>query len=62
MAEEKDTIKKITTNLIWPKRPYIVSETQGSKNKVLKRPFDFTDINKLPIVDKCPVDKSPPTV
>ena len=33
--------------------------TRGRKNKVLKRPIDFTGINKVPNVGKCPVGKSP---
>ena len=38
----------------------IDSGTQGRKNKVLKWPIDLTG-NKVTIVDKCPVKKSPPT-
>ena len=33
--------------------------TQGRKNRVLKRPFDLTGINKIPIVGLCPVGKCP---
>ena len=35
--------------------------TQGRTNKVLKRPTDLTGINKVPIMAKCLVGKSPPT-
>ena len=59
-AEEKDTIIQSTTNLMWPKKA-IDSGIQGRKKKVSKRPLDFTGINKVPIVDKCPVDKNPPS-
>ena len=37
------------------------SGTQGKKNKVFKRPIDLTVINKVPTLDKYPVDKSPPS-
>ena len=37
------------------------SGTQERKNKG-KRPIDVTGINKVPIVDKCPVNKSLPTL
>ena len=30
------------------------------EGKGLKRAIDLTGINKVPIFDKCPVDKSPP--
>ena len=33
--------------------------TRGRKNKDLKRPIDFTGINKVPIVGYCPSGKSP---
>ena len=35
--------------------------TQGMKNKVLKSFITLTGINKVPIVGKCPVAKSPAT-
>ena len=37
----------------------IDSGTQGRTNYVLKRYIDFKGINKVPIVDKCPLSKSP---
>ena len=33
--------------------------THSRKNKVFKRPFDLTGINKVIIVGKCPVGKRP---
>ena len=36
----------------------IDSRTKGRKIKVLNRPIDFTCINKVPILEKCPMDKS----
>ena len=35
--------------------------TQGRRSKVFKRPIDFTSSNTMPILDKCPVHKSPPS-
>ena len=40
----------------------IDSGTQERKMFVSKRPIDLTGINKVTILDKYPVDKSPPTV
>ena len=34
----------------------INSGKQGMKNKVFKRPIELAGINKVPILDKCPVD------
>ena len=47
-------------------KPYMTKETtnpgtQERKNKVLKR-IDLTGINKVPIVEKCPMGKSPATL
>ena len=36
------------------------SGTQVRKNEVLTRHIDMTGINKVPTLDKCPLDKSPP--
>ena len=36
--------------------------TQGRKNKDLKMHIDLTGSNKVSILDKSPLDKSPPTV
>ena len=38
----------------------IDSVTQGRKIKVLKRPINSTGIDKVPFLEKCPVEKSPP--
>ena len=35
--------------------------TMVRQNKVLKRPIDLTGINKVSILEKCPVGKSPST-
>ena len=48
-------------------KPYMAKKTigpgtQGRKNKVLKSSIDLKGINKVPIVGKCPVGKSPATV
>ena len=40
----------------------IDSGIHGRKNKVLERPIDLTGLYKVPIVDKCPVNTSPPSV
>ena len=37
------------------------SGTQGSKNQVLKRHIDLTGSNKVPTLDKSPLDKRPAT-
>ena len=39
----------------------IDSGTQGRK-KVIRRPVDLTGTNKVSIVDKCPVEKSAPSI
>ena len=39
----------------------VKSGTQGIKNKDLKMHIDLTGSNKVSILDKSPLDKSPPT-
>ena len=39
------------------KRPE--SRKHMGKNKLLKDPIDFTESNKVSILDKCPSDESP---
>ena len=56
---------------MWPNRPQSLEHTylkytltigtQGRKNKVLKRLTDFSGSNKVPTMDKLPLDKSPPS-
>ena len=48
-SREIDTIKKQYKSSKSKKTIY--PGTQGRKNKVLKRPFDLTGINQVPIVD-----------
>ena len=52
-AEEKLYYKKALQPIMAKKA--IDSGTKGKKNKV-----NLTGTNKVPILDKCPVDKSPP--
>ena len=65
MLNEKKYIYIFFFSKIKYYKPYmakksIASGTQASKNKVFKRPIDLTDIKKLKIVSKCPLDKRPP--
>ena len=59
MAEKKDTIKKSTTNLIWPKRNKRNKKDSGTQEgKVVNKCIDLTG-KKVPVLDKRPVDKIP---
>ena len=53
-------IKKKHDKNYMPKKA-VQSGTQGKKNKDLKMHIDLTGSNKVSILDKSPLDKSPPT-
>ena len=46
---------------LYCQKGYRVRNT-GKENKVLKRHIYLTGSNKVPILDKCPLDKSPTSV
>ena len=55
-----DFVSTRTTNLMAKKT--IDTETQGRKNKVLKMPIDLKGITQVQILEKCPMDKGPPSL